>query len=45
LHVHRGDSVSPGDPLFTVHAESPGELDYAFEYIGQNGNIIMVEPA
>lgn len=29
LHVGLGDRVSPGQPLFTIHAQSSGELDYA----------------
>lgn len=43
LHVHRGDAVANGDRLFTVHSDSPGELQYAFDFLGQNGDIITVE--
>ncbi len=44
LHVHRGDKVTVGEPLFTVHSDAPGELQYAFDYLGQNGDIVLVEP-
>jgi thymidine phosphorylase len=32
LHVRVGDRVGKDQPLFTVHAESPGELAYALQY-------------
>lgn len=32
LHVRCGDLVERGQPLFTLHAVSPGELAYAFDY-------------
>jgi thymidine phosphorylase len=33
LHVGLGDRVERGQPLFTLHAEAPGELAYAKEYL------------
>ena len=27
-----GDRVRPGEPLFSVHAQSRGELEYALDY-------------
>ncbi|HWI81148.1 thymidine phosphorylase family protein [Ramlibacter sp.] len=32
LHVRTGQFVERGEPLFTLHADSPGELAYAVEY-------------
>jgi len=32
LHVRVGDFVERGQPLFTVHAATPGELAYALDY-------------
>lgn len=43
LHVHLGDEVHAGDPLYTIHAETAGELGYAREYAGSNGDIIRME--
>ena len=43
LHVKLGSSVSAGQPLCTVHAESPGELAYALHYASANPGIIRVE--
>jgi thymidine phosphorylase len=43
LHVKLAADVSLGQPLCTVHADSPGELAYALEYAGRNQDIIMVE--
>ncbi len=37
-----GTEVSPGQPLFTIYAESRGELDYAFEYAGRFPDIVVV---
>ena len=42
LHVRLGHDVSAGMPLFTVHARSPGELDYALAYARANPDIIAV---
>lgn len=42
LLVKVGDLVSAGEPLAIVHAEAPGELDYAFEYAAGMANIISV---
>ena len=43
LHVRVGDAVERGQPLFTVHAESKGELDYALEYLARQENIVVLE--
>ena len=43
LHVRLGDIVAAGQPLFTVHAESVGELDYALRYAAALGEIIALE--
>lgn len=32
LHARLGSVVQAGMPLFTVHADSPGELAYALDY-------------
>lgn len=42
LHISVGDEVAPGQPLCTVHAESPGELAYAFDYAAANPDIITI---
>lgn len=43
LHVHLGDRVDKGDPLYTIHAETRGELEYAHEFAGTNGDIIALD--
>lgn len=40
LHARLGVTVDSGDPLFTVHAETPGELSYALDYAAANTDII-----
>ena len=42
LHVRLGDAVKQGDPLFTLHTESPGELAYALDYIFENPEFVEV---
>ncbi len=44
LHKKPGEDAQRGEPLFTVHAESPGELDYAMRYVEENPGIVTVEP-
>jgi thymidine phosphorylase len=45
LHVRVGDRVVPGQPLFTVHAQAPGELAYALDYLGKQKEIVILERA
>jgi thymidine phosphorylase len=46
LHVHLDDAVEVGQPLYTIHAETRGELDYAREFTrpenDHNGRIVAV---
>ncbi|NOT24727.1 MAG: thymidine phosphorylase family protein [Acidobacteria bacterium] len=45
LHVRVGQSVENGQPLFTLHAQSPGELAYAREYLALHADIIVIGPS
>ncbi len=45
LHVRVGVAVERGQPLFTLHAEAPGELRYALEYFESQDRIIDVADA
>jgi thymidine phosphorylase len=40
LHMRLGSEIDPGQPLYTVHAETPGELAYALDYVEANADII-----
>lgn len=42
LHVRLGEAVVKDQPLFSIHAETPGELDYAKAFAQSNGDIIAV---
>jgi thymidine phosphorylase len=42
LHVRIGAPAAAGMALCTVHAETPGELDYALEYAGANDEIFEI---
>ena len=42
MHVRVGDLVGAGQPLCTVHAQSPGELDYAFAFASRHTDIFEV---
>jgi thymidine phosphorylase len=42
LHARLGTSVDAGDPLLSIHAETPGELDYARGYLRANPQIISL---
>jgi len=45
MHTRLNALVDVGQPLFTVHAESPGELAYALDYLGAYREAIRLEPA
>ena len=42
LLVRSGDFVERGQPLFTLHAASPGELAYALEYAQAQEHTVQV---
>ena len=39
-----GTRVSAGQPLYAVHAESPGELAYALDYARSQNNVLEIAP-
>lgn len=43
LHVGIAAPVERGQPLFTVHAQSRGQLDYALHYIAAQPGMITIE--
>jgi thymidine phosphorylase len=43
LHTSLGATVEVGQPLLTVHAETPGELAYALGYVQAQADAIRVE--
>ena len=42
LATRVGATGARGDPLYVVHAETRGELDYALEYVAANPDIYRV---
>ena len=42
FHVRVGDIVERQQPLFTLHAETPGELAYAKDYLASHANIVTI---
>jgi thymidine phosphorylase len=42
LHVKLRDAVAKGQPLITVHAQSPGEMEYALAFARANTDTIQV---
>lgn len=45
LHTPLGTQVDRGQPLYTIHAATRGELAYALEFAGDHPNPIQVEMA
>ena len=43
LHSPVGTKVEKGQPLFTVHSNAPGELDYALSYLEEQNGIIDIQ--
>lgn len=42
LHVQLGDRVVAGHPVCIVHADTPGELNYALDYATANPDIVGI---
>jgi thymidine phosphorylase len=43
LHVALGRRVARGEPLFTLHAESPGELAYALAFVEAHPDVVRAD--
>jgi len=43
MQVRLGDSVAAGQPLFTLHAQAPGELAYALAYVDAQSPIVEID--
>ena len=43
LHVRLGQRVERGAPLYTIHSEAPGELEYALAFANRHPDILRVE--
>ena len=43
LHVRLGERRENGEPLYTVHAEAQGELDYALEFAARHPDVVRLE--
>ncbi len=44
LHVRVGQRVQRGEPMLTVHAQTPGELAYALEFEARHPGLISIKP-
>ncbi len=42
IYTKLGDEVKQGETLLTIHAESPGELDYAVAYLNEHPQLITL---
>ncbi|HET8731062.1 MAG TPA: thymidine phosphorylase family protein [Moraxellaceae bacterium] len=45
LHIDLDDWVERGQPLFSIHAQAPGELRYAQAFQSDHPNVIVIEEA
>ena len=43
MHVQLGREIVAGQPLFTVHSDAAGELDYALDFAAANLDMIGIE--
>ncbi len=42
IHVRVGDRAARGEPLYTVHSENRGGLEYALEYAAQAEDVMSI---
>jgi thymidine phosphorylase len=45
LHVRVGDRINKDQPLFTLHADAHGELDYALKYLQSQTDVVSIGAA
>lgn len=44
IHARLGRRVQVGEPLYTIHAQTPGELAYAADYAATHPQIMSLDP-
>ena len=44
MRARTGEVVTKGQPLFTLHAQTPGEMAYAADYAEGHGAPFQLEP-
>ena len=44
MHVKKGSVVERGQPIYSIYAENPGELEYALDYVSGQSDIITINP-
>lgn len=44
MHVRLGQSLARGEPMYTVHAETTGELSYALGFVESRQGMVTIEP-
>lgn len=42
LHVRIGDKITKNQPLYTIHANTPGGMQYALDYITKYDHIMLI---
>ena len=43
MHVRRGQEVERGQPLYTMHADTRGELHYALDFLASHPETLSLE--
>ena len=43
IHVKLGNEVINGQPLFEIHSESEGEMEYALNYLNRSEDIVTIQ--
>jgi thymidine phosphorylase len=43
FHIYLGQNIRKGEPLFDIHAETQGELNYALEFLETHLDAIRIE--
>jgi thymidine phosphorylase len=43
MHVRLGEEVERGQPLFTMHADTAGELHYALDFLNAHPETLSIE--
>lgn len=42
LHCHLGQTLEQGAPIFTIHAEAKGELEYAYDFYKTHTDLLTI---
>jgi len=43
LYIHMGQKIDKGAPVYSIHADSPGELAYSLNFLAEGNHVVQIK--